>query len=391
MYKKQHTQETISTTKANNTPPITPPIQLLSGPSVLEPLDLESNNIPNLNNSTGGSSSTSPPPPPPPPPPPVAASCINTTSPSVSQIAIQAPPTPPPPPPPPMTQNAIPPPPPPPSSLTSGVPPPPPPPPAMAAIIPSNGTGPPPPPPPPPQAGVPPPPPPPSAHNGPAPPPLPPVLSGGPPVAVQPVHQSQQKLKFVEWEKMNRRQLSDTIWDNLDDTLIDQDTQVDSLFDHPSVVSQLSQADVFTSIEKTFAQKPAVDLSKRKRKVATVIELLDSRKAYNMSIFLTSLPKGFQIEKLPEYIDTMTLTEEHMLDSLIKFAPTLEEIGKLKNYQGEMDKLSEPDKLSMQMLNVPQYKQRVMCLLFKTTFWDKIESIEKVRKVRKSCLRHTYT
>lgn len=192
------------------------------------------------------------------------------------------------------------------------------------------------------------------------------------------MHQSKQKLKFVEWEKINRRQLNNTIWEDLGEESSEEEE--DLLFHNQSLVTKLSRADVFTMIETTFAQKPAIDLSKRKRK-SDVIELLDSRKAYNMSIFLTSLPKEFEIGKFSEYLNKMAscILEEHVLDNLIKFAPEKEEEVKLKRYAEtqSVHLLSLPDQLMLQMLNVPQYKHRVMCLLFKLTFWETIETIQK--------------
>lgn len=421
IYKKQHKPESIitpapletSVTRTNNTPPITPPtkIQSLSEPPVFEPLNTESENSSSSLNHTSSTQSSVPPPPPPPPPP----SIVHTNNTNIAAQSLQnaVPPPPPPPPPAPSSNgnnntllhpNTVPPPPPPPPlpAAMNGVPPPPPPPPATNAV--KNGIPPPPPPPtmmngipppPPPPAvmsGVPPPPPPPSAING-APAPPPPPMMGQTPSPPQlptppqqPIHQSKQKLKFVEWEKIHRRQLGNTIWDHLNETEEEEESEeeVDEsqhLFDNQSLVSKLSRADVFSAIEKTFAQKPAVDLSKRKRKVPDVVELLDSRKAYNMSIFLTSLPKEFEVAQFPHYVSTMALciSEEHVLENLIKFAPDLEEMGKLKKYTESNDSanLSEPDKLSLQMMKVPQYKLRITCLLFKNTFWDKVERIEK--------------
>lgn len=234
----------------------------------------------------------------------------------------------------------------------------------------------------------------------PLPPTAPPVLFA-PTIATlqqqpeKPIHQSKQKLKFVEWEKINRRQLGNTIWDHLDNNDDSEEEKEEEekeptalLFDNSSIVTKLSRADVFTSIEKTFAQKPAVDLSKRKRqKVSDMVELLDSRKAYNMSIFLTSLPKDFQLSKLAQYLEEENkVLEEHVLENLSKFAPDLEELNKFKSYPEEKkEKLSQPDQLILQMMQIPQFKQRVMALLFKITFWNAIERMEKVKLY--TCLR----
>ncbi|CAO3610251.1 unnamed protein product [Mucor fragilis] len=353
--------ETINVPEKNEhtTPPTTPKLQLLPELDLLEPINLTSLNSENQSSNAMAV-------PPPPPSPPVLESAVNTMSP------------PPPPPPPPMPGTlGIPPPPPPPPlppTLSNGPPPPPLPPPSM------NGA--PPPPPPPPLSGsgaVPPPPPPPLSGPNSLPPPPPPNVA----TAALTQHQSQQKLKLVNWDKIHRRQLGETIWDHLEDDQEEEEESSDDddtmLFDSQSLVSKLSKADVFTSIEKTFAQKPAADLSKRKKKV-DVVELLDSRKAYNMSIFLTSLPKDFQMQLLNQYMaDLSPVLEEHVLENLIRFAPAMEEVGKLKRYVESSDvaKLSLPDKLSLEMMKIPQFKQRAECLLFKTTFWDTICQLEK--------------
>ncbi|RCH80247.1 hypothetical protein CU098_003624, partial [Rhizopus stolonifer] len=176
--------------------------------------------------------------------------------------------------------------------------------------------------------------------------------------------QSQQKLKFVEWEKIHRRQLDATVWEHLNDN---------------TIVSQLSHADVFNQIEKSFAQKRPVEVRKRK---TDTLELLDSKKAYNMSIFLTGLAKDFEIHRLKEYLRDMApvIQVEHVLENLIKFVPSLEEASALKKYKesGEsLTKLSKADQLALEMMQVDQFKQRVECLLYKLLFWDTIERIEK--------------
>ncbi|GAN04863.1 hypothetical protein MAM1_0075c04328 [Mucor ambiguus] len=330
--------ETIHVPEKNEhtTPPTTPKLQLLPELNSLEPMDLSSLSAEDQPNNA--KTAVSPPPPPPPPPP-------------VLECAINAPSPPPPPPPPPMPAG------------TMSPPPPPPPPP----LPPSLSNGPPPPPPPPPSIHGAPPPPPPPPFSGPLPPPPPPPplsRSSGLPPPPPP-------------------NLGETIWDHLEDDQDEEEEATDDddtmLFDSQSLVSKLSKADVFTSIEKTFAQKPAADLSKRKKK-ADVVELLDSRKAYNMSIFLTSLPKDFQMQLLNQYMaDLSPVLQEHVLENLIRFAPSMDEIGKLKRYaeSSDVEKLSLPDKLSLEMIKIPQFKHRAECLLFKTTFWDTAGQLEK--------------
>lgn len=190
-------------------------------------------------------------------------------------------------------------------------------------------------------------------------------------------------LKFVNWTKINRRDISDTIWDHLDTPDSESDDEPDDdpyLLNNQSIITKLSRADVFTSIEKNFCKNAAVPTKKLKKKVEK-IELLDAKKAYAMDIFMTSLPKECQAMQLTQYVMSLSplVLEEHVLTSLSKFAPSLEEMNKLKGYKGDMEMLSMPDKLSLEMIKVPQFKQRIECLLFKLTFWDKVDRLEKVK------------
>ncbi|KAI9473530.1 MAG: hypothetical protein EXX96DRAFT_578379 [Benjaminiella poitrasii] len=282
-----------------------------------------------------------PPPPPPPPPPPLSS--VPILPPSTNAI-----PTPPPPPP---INGAAPP------------PPSPPPPPPLPQSTSPNGAAPP--PPPPPMLSTP----------GGAPPPPPPPLSSAPAKPPQPTHQAKAKLKFVEWEKINRRQLNDTIWNHLVDD--DDDNAKQTNDPQSQIITQLSEADVFTTIEKTFAQK--VVTKRRVTRRDETIELLDERKAHTMSIFLTSLAKEVDVTLLESYLRSFDACwmQEHVLENLVKFAPQLDEQTKLKKYQGDLDKLSLPDRLSLEMTKIPQFKLRVQCLLYKSTFWDKSSRVEK--------------
>ena len=77
--------------------------------------------------------------------------------------------------------------------------------------------------------------------------------------------------------------------------------------------------------------------------------------------------------------------DERTLTDLLKFAPNLEEASKLKAYRDvpseEINKLSEPDQFALQMLQIPQFKQRIECMLFKASFWEKHQQLKIVSRV----------
>ncbi|OBZ82693.1 Delphilin, partial [Choanephora cucurbitarum] len=232
----------------------------------------------------------------------------------------------------------------------------------------------------------------------PPPPPPPPILASGvipstlatASTSGQTAHQSKKKLKFVEWEKINHFRLKETIWQHLEDEdeehadkeyLSRTEPDADLLFDSQSIITKLSQANVFNCIENTFAQKPSADLTRRQKKKSNMVELLDHRKAYSISIFLASMPKEFEVQKLASYILSLSpmIMQEHVLVNLIKFAPDQDEAEKIEKYaaSSDMSKLSLPDQLSFYMLSIPQFKARIQCLMFKVTFWDRIDHLEK--------------
>ncbi|ORZ09817.1 formin homology 2 domain-domain-containing protein [Absidia repens] len=328
------------------------------------PLKDQSHDIP-----TGATSSTSVTSiPPPPPPPPIMNGDI-----------------PPPPPPPPIANSDIPPPPPPPPITNGDIPPPPPPPPI------ANGSGPPPPPPPPPipgQSGPPPPPPPISTSNA-----SQPVGAIGNASRKSSTYQAKQKLKFVEWEKMNLVNIGHTSspGSNTKATTSEDATEppppTSSLTRHGttsksfenSLEYQLAKAGVFEDIEKTFAQKPAVQIKAPRKKEQVYI--IDSKKAYTLNIFLTSFSKRLPLDQFRSRMLTMDddLNDEELLMALLKFAPTKDEIKNLTPYVNAPSEqvlaLSLPDQFCLQMMTIPRFTERLECMIFRASFKDRLQRL----------------
>lgn len=112
--------------------------------------------------------------------------------------------------------------------------------------------------------GPPPPPPPPPPHSMDD---TPPLLIGRKPSAFQ----AKQKLKFVEWEKINR--IQETVWSELEK---DMPNSKDAVMEY-----QLANAGVFDEVERAFAQKPSAlkTTSPHQRSFS----LLETKKAHNIS------------------------------------------------------------------------------------------------------------
>ncbi|KAI8815088.1 hypothetical protein BJ742DRAFT_782312 [Cladochytrium replicatum] len=325
---------------------------------------------------------TSTPPPPPPPPPPGAPGHFAGL------------PTPPPPPPPPGF--APPPPPPPPGApgYSAGPPPPPPPPPAFGGPPPPPPPpgfgGPPPPPPPPPPGGGPPPPPPPPGGGPPppppppggGPPPPPPPPGGGPPppppggrappFTVPPspfanmpppkkTNLSSKPLKSLNWTKLPQMKVSDTIWKDLDDTVI-----------HNHMKEEYSQFEDLFAAKET---KMKADAGSSESLVKE-ITFLDPKRSQNCNIMLKAIKKQpKEIKRAIHMCDTNALPRD-VLNELLKFIPTEEELAMLKQYENDVENLASAEKFLWELSEISRYGEKLRSLHFRTCYEEYVDDAE---------------
>ncbi|KAI8971225.1 formin homology 2 domain-containing protein [Pilobolus umbonatus] len=337
----------------------------------------------NSNDNQASYSTIDDPSPPPPPPPPGTSDMF--------------PPPPPPPPPPPGSDMFPPPPPPPPprkypvelftsyiylhilcsiapgSDMFPPPPPPPPPPPGSGFGIPPpppapGGFGIPPPPPPPGVGGIPPPPPPPGAPRGPI---LPAVPTGPPRKMLR--HYPQTKLKNLQWQKLDSRQINKTIWqlEDIDENKIEDD---------------LNDSGAFEKIETLFPAK--VNLFFQNRQKAKVeekkdaIKFLVKNKSY--SINLSVLPRCKVFESFTETrlhimgVDD-ELCSETFLSNLITFFADKNEMFEVEKYLKDLDRIPEldiPEQFTVEMYRMYRYEERIRSMLFRLQFWERLEQLE---------------
>ncbi|KAI9020716.1 hypothetical protein CLU79DRAFT_755176 [Phycomyces nitens] len=249
------------------------------------------------------------------------------------------------------------------------------------------------PPPPPPAPPAPPPPPP------PPPPPSTPFMSPSssllPPQIPPPMmgmvgrksssFQAKQKLKFVEWEKVTIPNISQTVWahSEKDGVEVGYERPHDKeRFDFQETMEfQLAKAGVFETIEDTFVQKPAVQLKIKRTK--EFIYVLEPKKSYNLNIFVTSVCKKIAFGEIRQRLISMDFyfEDEQVLSNLLRFLPTPEETGKLAPYVtaplAELIDLSPPDKFCLEMMKIDRLKERLECMLFRSTFWDRYHQLHK--------------
>ncbi|XP_048243812.1 protein diaphanous homolog 2-like isoform X2 [Haliotis rufescens] len=258
-----------------------------------------------------------------------------------------------------------------------GPPPPPPPPPP-----PGGGPPPPPPPPPPPGGGPPPPPPPPPPGGGPPPPPPPPGAprppgafsppgAPSPPTNVLPFGMQPKKkystntqTKRLNWNKVNARVLDkDSLWVKISEEAFESDI-------------------LFKDLEECFAVKaPAkketsenVDIKPKKK--SKELRVLDPKAGQNLSILLGSIKVPYkEIKRRILAIDDENLSEA-MLEQLLKYMPTPEQMNQIASMKDQYNDLAEPEQFAVEMSTIKRITPRLTSMLFKMRFSEIVADIK---------------
>ncbi|XP_064269799.1 formin-2 isoform X3 [Passer domesticus] len=379
----------------------------------------------------GGGIPPPPPPPPPlpgaavPPPPPLPGSAVPPPPPPppLPGVAVPPPPPPPPlpgvavPPPPPLPGVAVPPPPPLPGVA---VPPPPPPPPLPGVAVPPPPPLPGvavPPPPPLPGAGVPPPPPLPGLGM---PPPAPPPLPGSAPPLPAPVQGSsypavpqgflppplpsglfamgmnQEKgsrkhviepsrpMKPLYWTRIQLHSKRDSsaslVWEKIEEPSIDYH-EFEELFSKTAVKER---------------KKPISDTI-TKTKTKQVVKLLSNKRSQAVGILMSSLHLDMKdIQHAVVNLDNSVVDLE-TLQALYENRAQSDELEKIeKHSKASKEKenaksLDKPEQFLYELSLIPNFSERVFCILFQSTFSESIGSIHrKLELLQKLCetLKH---
>ncbi|XP_038149813.1 formin-2 [Cyprinodon tularosa] len=293
-------------------------------------------------------------------------------------------PPPPPPPPPPISGAMPPPPPPPPPAPGFGPCPPPPPPPP--------GFRPPPPPPPPPGVGLPPPPPPPPGM-GPPPPPgmcppppgcIPPPPGPIPSLMVQETSPAKamieppKPMKPLYWTRIQlhaKKNPGPLVWEKIEEPTIDFGEFVD-LFSKSAVKKK---------------KKPISDtISKSKAK--QVVKLLSNKRSQAVGILMSSIHLDMKdIQNAVLNMDNGVVDLE-TLQALYENRAQNDEIDSIKKHmKSNQDKddakpLDKPEQFLFQLSQIPNFSQRVFCILFQSTFHECITSVlRKIEILQRVC------
>ncbi|ORZ06045.1 hypothetical protein BCR42DRAFT_427576 [Absidia repens] len=240
---------------------------------------------------------------------------------------------------------------------------------------------PPPPPPPPPPPGIPPPPP----------PPPPPGSSGTvpaqphiiiPPVPLAPLrktmqHQPQLKLKNLQWQKLDVKNVEKTIWstNNKDDGESDE------------LEEKLYQSGVFQNIDIMFAAKTNNSFDRKLKAMANekkdAVKFLSGNKSRSINIAV--IPKLKQFDDFVSVRQSIlqlddTLCKETLLTNLLMYAPSQEDdLITMHKYMvatpEECALLDIPEQFTIEMNKMYRYQERLRFMLFRVQFWEKLDQL----------------
>lgn len=260
------------------------------------------------------------------------------------------------------------------NSVGKGTPPPPPPPMMGGAPAPQ--------PPPFPGVGGPPPPPPPAPGMGGPPPP--PGMPGPPPIGGMVIPAKKRDLpkpsnplKSFNWAKLPDMKIQGTIWQDLDDLKVIKVLDLREFDDKFSAYQKKAAGDggesedIMGSIK---SQKPKE------------LSLIDGRRAQNCTILLSKLKLANpDIRKAMLAMDPGEALPKDMVEQLLKYVPTPEEISLLKEHEREADNMAKADRFFLEMSKIDHYEQRLKCLFFKKRFQERLGDVKpKVEAVLKA-------
>ncbi|CAH2053977.1 unnamed protein product, partial [Iphiclides podalirius] len=253
-------------------------------------------------------------------------------------------------------------------SLQRALSPPPPPPPAPAPPMPSSvPVAPPAPPAPPPLAPRGPPPPPPPAGSAPPPPAPAPATLERLPQQETPIPKT--KMKTINWNKIPNSKVigQNNIWalvasSHKHSPKAELDwSEIEGLF------CQQIQPTGSAGSSPRLGRSPICDSSgeRKPRKESSEITLLDGKRSLNVNIFLKQFRSSNEdiIQLIREGSHDDIGTEK--LRGLLKILPEIDECEMLKAFTGDVTKLGNAEKFLLQLIQLPNYKLRIECMLLK--------------------------
>ncbi|ORX46807.1 actin-binding FH2 [Hesseltinella vesiculosa] len=185
--------------------------------------------------------------------------------------------------------------------------------------------------------------------------------------------QPQVKLKNLQWQKLDHKTVDKTVWSA-------------GGVDEQKLESKLSQIGIFDRIDTMFTAKSNTAFDKKLRAKAeekkNVVKFLVKNKSHNLHIAV--LPKLKRYGSFDDVREEMmrlndSLFTETLLTNLLANAPSKEDDQKTLNKylapDAAVQDLDVPEQLTIEMMKLYRYKERLQFMLFRVHFWEKFDQL----------------
>ncbi|GMH24324.1 hypothetical protein Nepgr_026167 [Nepenthes gracilis] len=226
-------------------------------------------------------------------------------------------------------------------------------------------------------APQPPPPPPPASSGskpGPRPPPPPPPKIGGPPPHPPSTRKASGSAANGDVDEGSKTKLKPFFWD-----------KVPANPDHSMVWHQIKSGS-FQFNEEMIETLFGYNLPERRKNgekkessshdpPSQLIQIIDSKKAQNLSILLRAL--NVTIEEACDALQEGNELPTELLDTLVKMAPTPEEELKLRLFSGDPSRLGPAERFLKVVIEIPFAFKRLEALLFMSTLQEEVSFVNE--------------
>ncbi|KAH9489529.1 Dishevelled associated activator of morphogenesis 2 [Bulinus truncatus] len=177
-------------------------------------------------------------------------------------------------------------------------------------------------------------------------------------------------MKSFNWTKISENQITGSIWNDLN---------------HAKMYASLDLDDfqrTFSAYQKPVTEEGEDDCRNTKSKTQ-VLTVIDGRRSQNCTILLSKLKlTNEELARAIMNVDEGEDLPKDMVEQLLKFVPTAEEIQLLSEYANEIENMARADRFLFEMSKILHYEERLKALYFKKKFQErKVDCKQKIDAV----------
>ncbi|EJW78560.1 hypothetical protein WUBG_10530 [Wuchereria bancrofti] len=182
------------------------------------------------------------------------------------------------------------------------------------------------------------------------------------------IPKSTAQLKTLNWITIPKDRIFGTVWENINEEKLYEKLNLEDVTQNFSI-SKIS-IDETESVSETL---------RRQHRAETSISVIEPRRAQNCTIMLSKLRlSNKQIKHAILSMDQYGELPRDMIEQMLKFLPTKEEIMKIREIVDKYKTasvLSVADRFFYEISNVPRHEERLRCLHIISTYRERISDI----------------